>query len=205
MNSVLPFIVLLFMSLLHVEGQQQSFPQHCTNVVSDTSEWVIVPPVYEGDTLYFLLDRHSPNIAFKEFYALRVDPYLNYQWLLKSVECKYENENIEFAFYCFQYDKRKKDIGVYFNIERKPLSFLDSITYHDEHWLMHHDRSLLKMVNTFDMSGLVEAPKARILDKGTISNDSITMYEVVLDWREPTQEDDYIDGNLINIDSIGQK
>ena len=197
------FIILLLMSLLHVEGLQQPSLQPCMSVVADTGEWVIVPLVYEGDTLYFLLDRNSPNIVFEEFYAFDSDRYPHYEWLLKSAACKYENESIEFAFYCFQ--RPKKKIGAHYCIERKPLSFLDSITYHDEHWLMYHDRSLLKMVNTFEMTGPVLAPKARILDKGTISNDSITMYEVILDWREPTQENDYIDGDLINADSIGQK
>ena len=203
MNSILPLTVLLLVSLLRVEGQRQPSLPQCMSIVADTGEWVIVPPVYEGDTLYFLLDRNSPNIVFEEFYAFDSDRYPHYEWLLKSAECKYENESIEFAFYCFQ--RPKKKIGAHYCIERKPLSFLDSITYHDEHWLMYHDRSLLKMVNTFEMTGPVLAPKARILDKGTISNDSITMYEVILDWREPTQENDYIDGDLINADSIGQK
>ena len=203
MSLCLLFTALWLMSLLRVEGQQQPSLQQGMGVVADTGEWVIVPPVYEGDTLYFLLDRNSPNITFREFYALKNDRYPHYKWLLKSAACKYENESIEFAFYCFQGPKKK--IGAYYHIERKPLSFLDSITYHDEHWLMYHDRSLLKMVTTFEMTGPVLAPKARILDKGTISNDSITMYEVILDWREPTQENDYIDGDLINADSIGQK
>ena len=203
MNSILPLTVLLLVSLLRVEGQRQPSLPQCMSIVADTGEWVIVPPVYEGDTLYFLLDRNSPNITFREFYALKNDRYPHYKWLLKSAACKYENESIEFAFYCFQGPKKK--IGAYYHIEREPLSFLDSITYHDEHWLMYHDRSLLKMVTTFEMTGPVLAPKARILDKGTISDDSITMYEVILDWREPTQENDYIDGDLINADSIGQK
>ena len=76
MNSILPLTVLLLMSLLHVEGlQQPSLPQ-CMSIVADTGEWVIVPLVYEGDTLYFLLDRNSPNIVFEEFYEFDSDRYL---------------------------------------------------------------------------------------------------------------------------------
>lgn len=188
------FISLLIQPLFWMEGLDFDAIFEQQGLVADTNKWVIPTPTFKGDTVYLLLDRNSRNVNYEEYHVnLPNNPNLNYDWSIESALRKSDKwvDGIELVFSC-----RQRINGVpwaYCQIERKPLSFLDSVTYYNEWWLMHQDRSLLNVVCNMNNLTLILPPKARILDKGTISNDSITMYEVILEWFE--EEHDYIEVN----------
>lgn len=151
-------------------------------LASDTIE-LPPPPVFEGDTLYFLVDRNSPEVKYEEFYLNT--PYnfnLIHVWTLNvSILSFNKIRDKEFTLTCRQ---PTKPSWQYCHIERKPLSFLDSINHYKISNFFPYDRGFMEIVNSNYTGGLVQPPKARLLDQGTIRNDSITMYEVVLFWDE---------------------
>ena len=174
---------------LHILWLFSSLPQGTKQInlkqvalASDTMEWPR-PPVFKGDTLYFLVDRNSPEVEFNEYYVNNSNfPNKNYDWIFNIPVLSFGKiHNKEFTFYCYQ---PPKPSWQYCHIERKPLSFLDSINHYKISNFFPYDRGFIEIVNSNYTGGLVQPPKARLLDWGTIRNDSITMYEVVLYWYE---------------------
>lgn len=133
-----------------------------------------IHPIIKHTPTYLLLDRNSPNIhycsndadtnfmssAYRCWDFYNIDPYKK-----DSAFC-----------YLYQPDSRRLGVEGDWLIERKPLSFLDSITYYDEKWLMHG----CSVFTTIPVKWDDKRPRGYILDQATIQNDSIVMYEVVL-------------------------
>lgn len=146
MQYILLFIFLFIQPLFWMGGLDWDSVSIQQELIADTTKWVRPTPTFKGDTIYLLLDRNSLNVKYEEFYVNSSDnPNLNYDWHLMSALSKSDKweDSIELVFSCRQ--RLNGAPWAYCQIERKPLSFLDSITYHNEWWLMHQDRSLLML------------------------------------------------------------
>lgn len=110
---------------------------------------------------YFLLNSASPEIVYRESDGWR-------HW--------YFSNNKEIYFYQHRWPNRGMED--FYQVVRKPLSFLDSISYYDQNCLPDIYSLSVKLLGRDEF--------VYILDKDTIKNDSISMYRVVF-WYEPTE------------------
>lgn len=131
----------------------------------------------EKEKIYIVLDRKSPNINYRErVYSKNNIELTDLYYTLKSYG--YKNDNIieiTFLHYDPQYNYSDFEMlaGVEFYKTKKNVAFLDSIQYVDEDYVINAGLEFEKKV----MNGRVF-----ILDKGTSKNDSLMMYEVLVEY-----------------------
>lgn len=133
-----------------------------------------IHPILKHAPTYLLLDRNSPHINYCSNDADTNTMSSAYRcWDFYNTDVSSKD-----SVFCYLYQPDPQRLGVQGDwlIERKPLSFLDSITYYDEKWLRHGWNVFTKIPVRWDD----KRPRAYILDRATIQNDSIVMYEVVL-------------------------
>lgn len=151
-----------------------------------------IRPIRKRQPVYILLDRHSPHITYRsnegdsnamssayrcwDFY--RTDTQTN-----DSVLC-----------YLYQPDPQRLGVKGDWLIERKPLTFLDSVECRNESFLLHG----WEVFTSIPVKWEDQRPRGYVLDRATICNDSIVMYEVVLSGRN--NGDDFYEGYEFGMD-----
>lgn len=124
--------------------------------------------------IYLLLDRNSKNIVFNEDSAIsNCISFENKFYTLKTNINDYAY-NVTFSHLeLVHFDRKDEKL-------KKPVSFLDSISYYDEKYIM--------CAKDIDQNELrpefLRNNKIFVLDMGTLKNDTIIMYEVTVDFSE---------------------
>lgn len=121
--------------------------------------------------IYILLDKNSKNIEYREYNKMRDTLSLqDRSYSLKTNMGSLSDSDIRIIFSHLQvieFDRQDE-------VVKKPVSFLDSISYYDEHYIMKAKHIWL---NEFQTEKLKQS-KVFVIDKGTSNNDSLMMYEV---------------------------
>ena len=128
-------------------------------------------PKPSKNNLYVLLDRKSPNIEFaskpKELDGIK-ENVLTY-----DMKTGINDFTLDIGFVHF--GQIIPDMYQHEKI-RKPVTFLDSITYYDEKYIMETKKI---DENLFHWQKLKDT-RIFIIDIGTLENDSVMMYEVTV-------------------------
>lgn len=145
-----------------------------------------IRPIRKHTPTYILLDRHSPHITYCSNEAdtnAMSSAYRCWDFYRTDVQSK---DSV--LCYLYQPDPQRLGVKGDWLIERKPLSFLDSIECHDEKFLLQG----LDVFTSIPVKWEDQRPRGYVLDRATIQNDSIVMYEVVLSGLN--NGDDFYEG-----------
>ena len=128
-------------------------------------------PPQKNDTIYVLLNKNSPNIEYFEQHKLfegREGFQRNYHLKTGINDFPLNISFVSFGMLIpdmFQHEEF-----------RKPVTFLDSITYYDEKYIMETKKI---DENLFHWQKLKDT-RIFVIDMGTLENDSVMMYEVTV-------------------------